>query len=70
MDNFPKEEDKWISVEDRLPENETNVLCYGKGDRYFTAHHYEKGFFIDADAEELDNENVTHWMPLPQQPKI
>jgi len=66
---------EWISVNDRLPEQVSFVLCYpntkiclfGKlGDfgkeRMFTSY--------NIDMEYWDNEaSITHWMPLPEPPK-
>lgn len=69
---------EWISVKDRLPQNEQAVLCYG---------HYsydQEDFEIDAEIYhaiylsigywEVVNQmtcimQVTHWMPLPEKPK-
>lgn len=59
---------KWISVKERLPEDKAFVLCKCRAGLYEvlswigaswyhdTNHCYMKGF-------------VTHWMPLPEQPK-
>ena len=66
---------KWISVEERLPELETEVLVwcgkfvcmahYGRADSY-------EPVFWDYDCEGCRDElypKVTHWMPLPEPPK-
>lgn len=59
---------EWISVKDRLPEDNAVVLCKCRAGIYEvlmwiggswyhdTNHCYMKGF-------------VTHWMPLPEPPK-
>ena len=64
---------KWISVEDRLPEQSGYVLtCYGdyhtinvfsysKKHRAFNAH--------DCLPTAENNVDVTHWMPLPEPPE-
>lgn len=66
----------WISVNDRLPEKDVNVLCYTHGD-------IVEGYLCSNDnvfKPEIDcigymqNDvmviDVTHWMPLPEPPKI
>ena len=61
---------EWISVEERLPEDSTNVLAYSK--------RYEIGmYYYSKDDEWWDNDGyasakyyeITHWMPLPELPK-
>ena len=57
---------EWISVNDRLPENASDVLVYtnaiyiGWYDAHF--NHWTVYGFGKA-------KNVTHWMPLPEPPK-
>ena len=66
---------EWISVEERLPESETEVLVwlrhipniavyghdkYGNLDFYYIDECGYRGTFRPA---------VTHWMPLPEPPK-
>jgi hypothetical protein len=75
----PKEEEsqeEWISVKDRLPEPDVNVLCYSRAD-------YIEGYYCSTskifkpeieDAGYMNNDNemvidVSHWMPLPSPPK-
>ena len=71
---------EWISVEDRLPEDNGDELivctedgCVGAA--RFTIYTKEQGFcwmenegsdFYDGDLIE----DVTHWMPLPYAPKM
>jgi hypothetical protein len=66
--NAPK--DKWIRVEDRLPEENKYVILFGKGNRQFTSL-FNSGVFLAYNpfndiVEEC--EEVTHWMPLPTSP--
>ena len=68
---------EWISVEEKLPDTDDNVLviCNGeyKNIRFINA--YDLAAY-DSDEDEwiLDSYpeavvTVTHWMPLPQPPK-
>lgn len=61
---------KWISVEDRLPEEGEVVMCRHKAREY--------PVFCQWDESDLCWENtswtfgrglITHWMPLPEPPK-
>lgn len=73
------EEPRWISVKDRLPEKQADVLLffggkYGnmatgfwhgeeKEDCVWWCAYTDDGFYTDCDYK------PTHWMPLPQPPK-
>jgi hypothetical protein len=55
---------RWIDIELRLPENETNVLgCCD--DDVFECHHHEDGVFIGMTGTTID---VEYWMWLPDSP--
>jgi hypothetical protein len=65
---------KWISVEDRLPDKNDDVLC-SRGnhigalmDVYTYVGDYKwcdtYGYRIST-----EDEGITHWMPLPEPPK-
>ena len=58
---------KWISVDERLPEDDGFVLlCTSKGS--IIKGHYEHKY---GRWSGLNNRlNVTHWMPLPEPPKM
>ena len=71
---------KWISVKDRLPENNKLVLCYahsttGEGNSYFlgAVAHGEFWFLKVNDIGHVScpvlHWEVTHWLPLPEPPK-
>ncbi len=45
---------KWISVNDRLSENNVDVLCWYKYFRYGEV------------SNNCIGDEVTHWMPLPK----
>lgn len=62
-----RKQSEWISVEDRLPEKNVRVLVYIKSSRSYTRF----------DTDRLDDRgfvrwfnDVTHWMPLPEPPKM
>lgn len=70
---------KWISVEERLPENNANVLVYAIGNNEHSViamtsyTHNMYGFNIEgwrAPWQYFFHEyKITHWMPLPELPK-
>lgn len=71
---------QWISVEDRLPSENTLVLCYarsttGEGKSYFLGAlaHGEFWFLKVNDIGHVScpvlHWEVTHWQPLPESPK-
>lgn len=62
---------EWISVKDKLPEKEKNVLyCDIETEIYL-------GMLIDGMDKEiywshydyLEDHDITHWMPLPNPPE-
>jgi hypothetical protein len=63
---------QWISVEDRLPEDDEPVLaCFVGWDdmkfiRVLEYYSQEKEW---EDWNCITHSNVTHWMPLPQPPQ-
>ncbi len=66
-------ETEWISVEKDLPHNHTDVLVYAYNysrdngiPRIIESPYYNDRF----EVYDTDNVfNITHWMPLPQEPK-
>ena len=62
---------EWISVNDRLPEDDSDVLAYsrnGEECRIYPAN-YAKGVWFDCIFNTPATDTTTHWMPLPQPPK-
>ena len=62
---------EWISVTERLPEDDSDVLAYlqiGEEGRIYPAN-YAKGVWFDCIFNTPVTESTTHWMPLPQPPK-
>ena len=81
---------QWISVEERLPEANKQVLLHitqecqyydDNGDVYFTDDYFmceghrrtgkHKGWYkaIAPDISQYIHGEITHWMPLPEQPE-
>ena len=56
---------EWISVKDRVPEKPMKCLVYTKRGEYggYEITYYNEGFY-------LQYANVTHWMPLPDEPDV
>lgn len=68
-----QEQDRWISVKDRLPEFDVHVIVYCKiYGRYLASYRRIDTDYNWGDWRDFNN-NVclppTHWMPLPQPPK-
>lgn len=56
---------EWISVEDRLPDEDIRVLVYLDTDRSYTKLDTDRRFEGKWVRWSTD---VTHWMPLPSPP--
>lgn len=65
-------ESRWISVKERLPEEEIEVLCFGFTGSMMVgaiwAENEKDGYYAESTDGMLDN--VTHWQPLPEAPKL
>ena len=62
---------EWISVKDRLPKDDSDVLAYsriGEESRIYPAC-YSNGVWFDCVFNAPATDTTTHWMPLPQPPK-
>ena len=62
---------EWISVDDRLPEDDSDVLAYsrnGEEGRIYPAN-YAKGVWFDCIFNTPATDTTTHWMLLPEMPK-
>lgn len=79
------ESDRWISVEERLPEKSGRYLVAEKRDlvyadlechdyetqvrRYFTDYGWRYPVVLTDGIREAEQRLITHWRPLPEPPK-
>ena len=62
-------DDKWISVNDRLPEvGQSDIQCFGGYNKncYYLGRYTEYGFHGLYSADIIVA--ITHWQPLPKAP--
>ena len=57
-----RERDRWISVEEKLPERDGFIMCAVRGLDYAVPHFHTIG------GLKIGNQ-VTHWRPLPAPPE-
>lgn len=68
---------EWISVKDRLPEKETDVLALRQDRKCFVGYICEPSWngkinwviWTAMKSTRNVSRKVTHWMPLPEPPK-
>lgn len=64
----------WISVEDKLPNNQANVIVavFWNGSWYTKIGWHSDNnniWYIDTPQGESETRGVTHWKPIPEPPK-
>ena len=68
-----QEERRWIPVEERLPQNYISVLVYTPTAEPLPMVHEayigDDGEWHSSVVYGVNNEDVTHWMPMPEPPK-
>lgn len=57
----------WISVKDKLPEDDEYVLIYHNGSKAIKISWYSS--FNEKWMMDYNNIHITHWQPLPEPPK-
>lgn len=57
---------KWISVEERLPEESGSYLVCTRRSYAFTAHFYLNTNEWKSHFAGSAGKHITHWMPLPE----
>lgn len=61
----------WISVKDRLPEDDNFVFVYNSKDKEIIIANYKGDNAWDSYAYGwLPDDAVTHWQPLPELPEV
>ena len=63
-----RKQSEWISVEERLPEKYAYVIVCDEDGTVGEAFCYKEGGFEWMYSQEIAF--VTHWMPLPEPPKM
>ncbi len=70
-----RKQSEWISVDERLPEANTQVLAINSDGEFYVATYIEhkispsaRGYMTWASG--MYNGKPTHWMPLPEAPKM
>ena len=61
---------EWISVEERMPSRDSNVLIYLRTNNESWVHvsWFSGDYWVDEDGLPLVY-YISHWMPLPEPPK-
>ena len=61
---------KWVSVEDRLPEDDNTVIVRGEDeDDPWQPVWYDADSYSDGMWGGVSSPQYTHWMPLPSPPE-
>lgn len=63
---------EWISVKDRLPEHKGDYLVYWESTNQWglLSNNIETVYFRGKTQWAKRNDDITHWMPLPEKPNI
>lgn len=63
-------QNEWVSVDERLPQNNEQVLMYSaKWNIAEAGSYWNKHFWVYSEiGDGYIAENITHWMPLPAPP--
>ena len=67
-----RKQSEWISVDERLPRENEVVLVYNGEilQRIYTSYNNEVRWWSDECWSSTKQLGITHWMPLPEAPKM
>lgn len=60
---------KWFNVQDELPQDEVNVLCFHEPSKNYFISHRTKDC-LSGEPKWFSGDMPTHWMPLPEGPIV
>lgn len=61
--------ESWISVKDKLPGKDQDVIVHRESGVMCYTYTYENGRWFGYGSP-YESKDITHWMPLPEPPKI
>jgi hypothetical protein len=61
---------EWINVKNKLPENDKRVLACCGGDVFFASYLASMMAWRRNPSDSGMEQWVTHWMPIPELPKV
>jgi hypothetical protein len=62
--------DRWISVEDEMPDGQSSVVVYAQYDEAsLVLNAYYNGVCFTNNGGVFNEKVITHWQPLPAPPK-
>ena len=65
-----RKQSEWISVEERLPDTTEKILVYCSNGEILPAKYIRVQGLEFWFEETYSCHNITHWMPLPEPPKM
>ena len=60
---------EWISVDERLPDDNDRVIAYRPNESETSAYKYCVMWGWSVKVSLKQHRGITHWMPLPEPPK-
>jgi len=66
---WQRKQSPWISVKDKLPDDNDVLVTDGNFTDLAIIRRTENGWFWDVYGEDVEVDEITHWMPIPKLPK-